>query len=72
MFKQFADREEAGGLLAEKLSKYKGANAVVYALPRGGVVTGYEIARALGLPLDIIPVRKIGHPVFFERSSNIF
>ena len=56
------DREEAGKLLAKKLEQYRSSDAVVLALPRGGVVLGYEIARALQLPLDIIPVRKIGHP----------
>ena len=57
----FIDRKDAGKQLAEKLSKYRGKNAVVLALPRGGVVIGYEISRALNLPLDIIVVRKIGH-----------
>lgn len=58
----FKDRNDAGRQLAERLVHYRGKNAVVLALPRGGVVTGYEIARALSLPLDIIAVRKIGHP----------
>ena len=56
------DRKEAGQKLAEKLRKYAESNAVVLALPRGGIVIGFEIARALRLPLDIIAVRKIGHP----------
>ena len=56
------DRHDAGQRLATKLKKYKNTNAVVLALPRGGVVVGYEIARALSLPLDIIATRKIGHP----------
>lgn len=58
----FADRKEAGKKLAEKLAAYRGKSAVVLALPRGGVVLGYEVAKALKLPLDIIAVRKIGHP----------
>lgn len=58
----FTDREDAGRQLAKKLEQYRGKEAVVLALPRGGVVTGYEIAEALKLPLDIIAVRKIGHP----------
>lgn len=58
----FRDRASAGKLLAEWLSKYRGKEAIVLALPRGGVVTGYEVASSLGLPLDIIAVRKIGHP----------
>src|SRR3989344_3855092 len=58
----FADREEAGRQLAEQLSQYRGKDALVLALPRGGVVLGAVIARVLSLPLDIIAVRKIGHP----------
>lgn len=58
----FKDREEAGKKLAEKLAAYAKKDAVVLALPRGGVVTGYEIANTLSLPLDIIAVRKVGHP----------
>ena len=58
----FKDRSDAGRQLAEKLAPYRGKHAVVLALPRGGVVIGYEIARALSLPLDIIAVRKVGAP----------
>lgn len=58
----FKDRKDAGRQLAEKLSAYRGQNAVVLALPRGGVVPAYEIAKFLGLPLDIIVVRKVGYP----------
>ncbi len=58
----FKDRKEAGQKLAERLRGYAGTHAVVLALPRGGVVTGFEIARTLKLPLDIVAVRKIGHP----------
>ncbi len=57
----FIDRVDAGRQLARRLSKYSG-QAVVYALPRGGVVTGAEIAKELEVPLDLILVRKIGHP----------
>lgn len=58
----FTDRKDAGQKLAEKLLRYRGKDAVVLALPRGGVVVGYEIAKALKLPLDIMVTRKIGHP----------
>ena len=58
----FKDRKEAGKLLGDMLAAYRGKNAVVLALPRGGVVLGAEIAKALALPLDIVVVRKIGHP----------
>jgi len=58
----FADRREAGRALAAALTAYKDDDAVVLALPRGGVPVGYEIARALGAPLDVIVVRKLGAP----------
>lgn len=59
----FKDRIDAGKQLVEKLKEYKGdENAIVVALPRGGVVLGNEIARELNLPLDIVVPRKIGAP----------
>lgn len=58
-----ADRNEAGLLLAEKLSKYKDSGALVLAIPRGGVPVGYAIASQLGLDLDITLSKKIGHPL---------
>ena len=58
----FKNREEAGRLLADKLSALKVEDSVVFALPRGGVVLGYEVAKRLGAPLSLIIVRKIGHP----------
>jgi len=59
----FRDRSDAGVQLAERLKDYKDREDVlVLALPRGGVVTGHEIARYLNAPLDIIIVRKIGFP----------
>ncbi len=65
---KFKNREEAGKLLAEQLKKYAKGDAVVYALPRGGVVLGSEIAQALSLSLDIIATRKIGHPTNAEYA----
>lgn len=59
----FANRTQAGQKLALKLKDYQGTDAVVIALPRGGVVVGFEIARILSLPLDIMIIRKIGHPM---------
>src|SRR3989344_7378491 len=56
------NRNEAGKLLAKTLVKYKDDRVVVLALPRGGVVLGYEVAKALKSPLDVIVTRKIGHP----------
>ena len=58
----FANRAEAGRRLANELSHYRGKEVVVYARPRGGVVTAIEIARYLNAPLDLVIARKIGHP----------
>lgn len=63
----FDDRAEAGKILARSLEAYR-ENAVVLALPRGGVVLGYEIAKELGIPLDIVVPRKIGHPLHPEYA----
>lgn len=60
---RFRNRTEAGKELAHALAAYKDTDAVVYALPRGGVIFGYEIARVLGIPLDLVITRKIGHPM---------
>jgi putative phosphoribosyl transferase len=59
---RFADRTDAGRRLGEALARYRGRQGVVYALPRGGVVLGVEVARALAMPLDLVIPRKIGHP----------
>ena len=59
----FADRCQAGRALSDKLMHYTGnANVLVLALPRGGVPVGFEVARALRAPLDILVVRKLGVP----------
>lgn len=58
----FQDRVDAGRQLAERLAHLKERRAVVLALPRGGVPVGFEIAKALEAPLDLILVRKIGAP----------
>jgi putative phosphoribosyl transferase len=58
----FADRVEAGRALAARLVEKKYEKPVVLALPRGGVPVGAEVATALGAPLDIVLVRKIGVP----------
>ncbi|HSP45433.1 MAG TPA: phosphoribosyltransferase [Chthoniobacterales bacterium] len=59
----FRDRKEAGKLLAERLRAYqRHPDAIVLALPRGGVPIGFEIANKLGLPLDVFVVRKLGVP----------
>ncbi|MER3405547.1 MAG: phosphoribosyltransferase [Chloroflexota bacterium] len=58
----FPDRRTAGRLLAEALAHLRGRDGIVLALPRGGVVIGYEVARALGWPLDVFISRKLGAP----------
>ena len=58
----FEDRRDAGIRLAKALEKYRGQDLVVYALPRGGVVLGAEIAKFLHSPLDLVFTKKIGHP----------
>lgn len=61
-FSQFKDRREAGRKLAVALERHRADNPVILALPRGGVPVAYEVAEALGAPLDVIFVRKIGAP----------
>jgi putative phosphoribosyl transferase len=62
-FALFRDRHEAGKLLAKQLTHYEGAkDAIVIALPRGGVVVGYDVSLALTLPLDVLITRKLGTP----------
>src|SRR5437016_2140042 len=58
----FIDRHDAGRQLAERLLALKEEDPVILALPRGGVPVGFEVARTLGAPLDLVLVRKIGAP----------
>ena len=63
MAQRFRDRAEAGTLLAAQLGEYAGrADVLVLALPRGGVPVAAEVAHALGAPLDVYVVRKLGVP----------
>ena len=67
----FANRREAGLELAQRLETYKGRpDLVVLALPRGGVPVAYEVARALGAPLDLFLVRKLGVPGHQELAMG--
>ncbi|PTL83435.1 phosphoribosyltransferase [Vitiosangium sp. GDMCC 1.1324] len=59
---RFRDRSEAGRMMAERLKELRDESPVVLALPRGGVPVGYEIAMALGAPLEVLVVRKLGVP----------
>ncbi len=68
---RFADRHQAGVALASSLTAYAGrADVLVLALPRGGVPVGYEVARALGAPLDVFMVRKLGVPGHEELAMG--
>lgn len=58
----FHDRTDAGRQLAALLGHYRNERPFVLALPRGGVPVGFEVAQALGAPLDVLPVRKLGAP----------
>jgi putative phosphoribosyl transferase len=61
--KPFADRADAGRVLAEELAPYAGSpDVIVLGLPRGGIPVAYEVACALGAPLDVFVVRKLGAP----------
>ncbi|WP_028476904.1 phosphoribosyltransferase [Nocardia sp. CNY236] len=58
----FDDRRDAGRRLAQRMDHLRSEDVVVVGLPRGGVPVAYEVARALGAPLDVIVVRKLGVP----------
>jgi putative phosphoribosyl transferase len=63
MMAQFRDRRDAGRKLAQELLHYANrSDVIIFALPRGGVPVGYEVALALNAPLDIFIVRKLGLP----------
>jgi len=66
----FLDRADAGRRLASLLTGAAGPDAVVLGLPRGGIPVAFEIARALGAPLDVILVRKVGLPAQPELAMG--
>jgi putative phosphoribosyl transferase len=67
----YADRVDAGRVLASKLTKYANrSDVVVFGLPRGGVIVANEVAQALGAPLDVFIVRKIGTPGHRELAMG--
>ncbi len=71
MPRRFRNRRDAGRLLATQLEHYRDRDGViVLALPRGGVPVGYEISKALRVPLDIFVVRKLGAPVSEELAMG--
>jgi putative phosphoribosyl transferase len=68
----FQDRAAAGRVLADRLTKYAGSPdvVVVVALPRGGVPVGFQVARSLGAPLEVLSVRKLGVPGHEELAMG--
>ncbi|MGV0791012.1 phosphoribosyltransferase [Mycolicibacterium sp. XJ1819] len=67
----FRDRREAGEVLARHLTDYRGGDDVlVLGLARGGVPVGWHVARALGAPLDVFLVRKLGVPQWQELAMG--
>lgn len=62
MSRIFADRRNAGQQLGQELLRFKDQHPLVLAIPRGGVPVGFEVARVLEAPLDLVIVRKIGAP----------
>jgi erythromycin esterase-like protein/predicted phosphoribosyltransferase len=67
----FRDRRDAGRVLARLLEPYANrSDVIVLALPRGGVPVGFEVATALGVPLDVLVVRKVGVPGHEELAMG--
>ncbi len=64
----FGDRADAGRRLAREMPALPDGRVVVYGLARGGVPVAAEVARALGVPLDVLVVRKVGHPLHREYA----
>lgn len=64
----YKDRTEAGNLLAQKLEKYSREDAVILAIPRGGIPLGFIISEKLNLPLEVVLSKKIGHPLHKEYA----
>jgi putative phosphoribosyl transferase len=71
MVERFRDRHDAGRRLADALGAYaRRDDVLILALPRGGVPVGYEVALALGVPLDVMQVRKLGVPGHEELAMG--
>src|SRR5712691_10996283 len=69
--KPFVDRHDAGRVLASRLARYAGRDDVIaLGLPRGGVPVAYEVAQALGAPMDLFLVRKLGTPGHRELAMG--
>jgi predicted phosphoribosyltransferase len=66
--RMFRNRIEAGLMLASKLRKYKNDPGIVLAVPRGGIPVAYAVAKELGLPIEVVLTKKIGHPMNKEYA----
>ena len=66
----FEDRVDAGRQLGRRLADLRGKDIVVLGLPRGGVPVAFEVAEALGAPLDVFLVRKLGVPGYEELAMG--
>jgi putative phosphoribosyl transferase len=70
-YQAFIDRRDAGRVLASRLTKYAGRDdVIVLGLPRGGVPVAYEVASALGAPMEVFLVRKLGTPGHRELAMG--
>lgn len=67
----YRDRQDAGEALARELAQYRGTDAVVAAIPRGGLAVGAVVARRLGLDLEPLLTKKIGHPASPEFAIGV-
>jgi predicted phosphoribosyltransferase len=65
---RFLDRQDAGEKLAAELERFRGADVVVFGLPRGGVPVAAQVAKRLGAALDVVIARKLGHPLNREYA----
>ena len=64
----FRNRMDAGIRLAKKLKKFQHEEGLILAVPRGGIVVAYAVAKELGFPMDLILVKKLGHPMNKEYA----
>lgn len=64
----FENRQHAAYLLAERLLKYRSTDAVLVAIPRGGVITGYYLSQLLGIDLEVLPCKRLRNPADVSQS----